>query len=106
MDTSFVPLRCRSNYSFLHGAATLDSLLEHAARHGMAAIGLADLGGLYGVIQFYMKAKEYSIKPIVGVELDTEAGRILFIAKSIAGYGNLCRLSTIAKLDERQPTQK
>ncbi len=104
MVTSFVPLRCRSNYSFLHGAATLDRLLERAARQGMASLGLADLGGLYGAIQFYKKAKDYSIKPIVGVELETEAGRILFIAKSIVGYGNLCRLSTIEKLDERVPS--
>ncbi|HBC47895.1 MAG TPA: hypothetical protein DCZ43_12675 [candidate division Zixibacteria bacterium] len=104
MDTSFVPLRCRSNYSFLHGAATLDELLERAARQGMASLGLADLGGLYGAIQFYKKAKDYSIKPIVGVELETEAGRVLFIAKSIVGYGNLCRLSTIVKLYERTPT--
>jgi DNA-directed DNA polymerase III PolC len=104
MVTSFVPLRCRSNYSFLHGAATLDQILERAARQGMASLGLADLGGLYGAIQFYVKAREYNIKPIIGVELETAAGPILFIAKNIVGYGNLCRLSTIAKLDERTPS--
>jgi len=101
---SFVPLRCRSNYSFLHGAATLDELLERAARQGTGALGLADLGGLYGAIQFFLKAKEYNIKPIVGVELQTEAGTILFIAKNLHGYGNICHLSTIAKLDERTPS--
>jgi DNA-directed DNA polymerase III PolC len=104
MVTSFVPLRCRSNYSFLHGAATIEALLEQAARQGTGALGLADLGGLYGAIQFYIKASDYSIKPIIGVELETEAGTILFIAKSMIGYGNLCRLSTIVKLEERKPT--
>ncbi len=104
MDTSFVPLRCRSNYSFLHGAATLDGLLERAARQGLGALGLADLGGLYGAIQFYQESKDYNIKPIVGLELDTKIGKILFIAKNLAGYGNLCRISTILKLDERIPS--
>lgn len=104
MATSFVPLRCRSDYSFLHGVATLDQLLERAAREGMGALGLADLGGLYGAIQFYKKSIEYNIKPIIGLELDTEAGTLLFIAKDIAGYGNLCRLSTITKLHEKIPS--
>jgi DNA-directed DNA polymerase III PolC len=51
-----------------------------------------------------MKAREFNIKPILGVELDTESGPVLFIAKDFVGYGNLCRLSTIAKLEERTPT--
>jgi DNA-directed DNA polymerase III PolC len=104
MVTSFVPLHCRSNYSFLHGGATLDQLLGHAAREGMGALGLADLSGLYGAIQFLIKAKEYNIKPILGVDLKTELGTILFFARDFAGYGNLCRLSTIVKLDERYPS--
>jgi DNA-directed DNA polymerase III PolC len=82
----------------------IEQLLEHAARHGMGTLGLADLGGLYGAVQFVMKAREFDIKPILGVELETEAGTILFIAKDFAGYGNLCRLSTIARLDGRTPT--
>jgi DNA polymerase III subunit alpha len=104
MVTSFVPLRCRSNYSLLHGAAKVESLLERAARQGMASLGLADLGGLYGAIQYFKASRDYNIKPIIGVELSTEAGPILFIAKGIVGYGNLCRLSTIAKLHERIPS--
>jgi len=104
MATSFVPLRCRSNYSFLHGAAKIEQLLEHAARSGLGALGLADLGGLYGAVQFVVKAREFNIKPILGVELDTEAGAVLFSARDFAGYGNLCRLSTIAKLDQRIPS--
>ena len=103
MATSFVPLRCRSNYSFLHGAAKIEELLEHAARLGLGALGLADLGGLYGAVQFVMKAREFALKPILGVELDTAAGTVLFFAKDFAGYGNLCRLSTIVKLHERTP---
>ncbi len=104
MATNFVPLRCRSNYSFLHGVCTIDALLEQAARQGMGAIGLADLGGLYAAIEFYRKAQEYNIKPIIGLEMKTEAGRLLFFAGDFKGYGNLCRLSTIEKLHGRKPS--
>jgi len=70
----------------------------------MGSLGLAELGGLYGMIEFYIKAKEHNIKPLLGLEFDTEAGKIVFIAKDIMGYGNLCRLSTIEKLHERTIT--
>ena len=104
MVTNFVPLRCRSNYSFLHGVCRIDQLLDRAARTGIGALGLAELGGLYGTIQFYQKALEYSIKPLIGLEMETEAGRILLYAIDFAGYGNLCRLSTIEKLYEKTPS--
>ncbi len=104
MVTNFVPLRCRSNYSFLHGVCRIDQLLEHAARNGIGALGLAELGGLYGTIQFYQKAKEYSISPIVGLEIETETGLMLFIARDFRGYGNLCRLSTTGKLHKQTPS--
>ena len=104
MVTNFVPLRCRSNYSLLYGASTIDALLDRAAREGMGSLGLAELAGLYGAIEFYIKAKEHNVKPLVGLELDTEAGKIVFIAKDISGYSSLCRLSTIEKLHERAIT--
>jgi len=53
MVTNFVPLRCRSNYSLLHGASTIDALLDRAAQEGIGSLGIAELGGLYGAIEFY-----------------------------------------------------
>ncbi len=104
MATNFVHLRCRSSYSFLHGVCTIEALLEQAARRGMGAVGIADLGGLYGMIEFYCKAREYNIKPVIGLEMETEAGRLMFLTRDFRGYGNLCRLSTIEKLHERLPS--
>ncbi|MEE9554224.1 MAG: PHP domain-containing protein, partial [candidate division Zixibacteria bacterium] len=104
MVTNFVPLRCRSNFSFLHGVSRIDQLLDRAARTGIGALGLAELGGMYGTIQFYQKALEYSIKPLIGMEIETEAGKILFFSINFDGYGNLCRLSTIDKLYDRTPS--
>ena len=106
MVTNFVPLRCRSNYSLFYGASIIDSLLDRAAREGMGSLGLVELGGLYGAIEFYIKAKDYNIKPLIGLEFDTEVGKITFIAKDITGYGSLCRLSTIEKLHEKTITLK
>jgi DNA polymerase III alpha subunit len=54
----------------------------------MGSLGLAELGGLYGAIEFYIKAKDHNIKPLIGLEFGTEAGLITFIAKDIMGYGS------------------
>jgi DNA-directed DNA polymerase III PolC len=82
----------------------VDALLDRAAQEGTGSLGLAELGGLYGAIEFYIKAKDHNIKPLIGLEFDAEAGKILFIAKNIAGYGSLSRLSTIEKLHQRSIT--
>jgi len=104
MVTNYAPLRCRSNYSFLHGPVSLDRLLEGVMGIGYKAIGLADINGLYGAVEFYTKAIEYGIKPIIGCEIETEAGRGFYLSKNMTGYGNLCRLSTIRMLDEHPPS--
>ena len=102
MGMNYVPLRCRSNFSFLHGPVALDRLLEAGKNLGHKALGLADINGLYGAVQFYAKAKEQAIKPIIGCELETEIGTCVFYAMNMTGYGNVCRLSTIKML--HQPT--
>ena len=104
MVMNYVPLRCHSNFSFLEGPVNLDRLLERIKFHGYKAIGLTDTNGLYGAVEFYCKAVEYGLKPIIGCELETEIGCCLFLAKDITGYGNLCRLSTIKMFHQRQPS--
>ncbi len=104
MAMSYVPLRCRSNFSFLHGPVSQDRLLDQARRYNYRSVGLVDINGLYGAVEFYSRAIERGIKPIFGCELETEAGLCVFLARNMIGYGNLCRLSTIRMLDERPPS--
>lgn len=101
---NYVPLRCHSNFSFLYGPVDLDRLLDGATRLGYKAVGLTDIDGLYGAVEFYTKASQNNIKPIIGCELKTEAEHGLFLAKNLNGYGNLCRLSTIKMLHDRLPS--
>jgi len=104
MAMSYVPLRCRSNFSFLHGPVSQDRLLDQALRYNYRSIGLVDINGLYGAVEFFNRTKEKGIKPIFGCELETEIGLCIFLARNMIGYGNLCRLSTIKMLQERIPS--
>ncbi len=103
----FVHLHVHSQYSFLDGASSLDSLLKKAEKLGMPALALTDHNRLTGAVRFYEKARALGIKPIIGAEINVEGGHHLTLfCKDKRGYSNLCRLLTEAHLANRgrEPT--
>ncbi|MCL1816258.1 MAG: DNA polymerase III subunit alpha [Clostridiales bacterium] len=110
---TFVHLHNHTEYSLLDGAAKLDNLLDRVAELGMDACAITDHGVMYGVIDFYNKAKNRGIKPIIGCEVyvagnsrfDRGGGpaeaafHLVLLAKNNIGYQNLCRLVSLAYLE-------
>lgn len=110
---SFIHLHVHSHYSLLDGLSKIDELIAEAKRYNMKAVALTDHGTMYGVIEFYQKAKEAGIKPIVGVEAylaqqsrtskssraDGKPYHIILLAKNQQGYKNLIKLTSIAHLE-------
>ncbi len=95
----YVEFHARSAFSFLRGASRPEELATVAAARGLRAMALCDRDGVYGAPRFYGKARELGVRPIVGSELTMEDGSILpVLVESRAGYQNLCRLITQAKL--------
>jgi DNA polymerase-3 subunit alpha len=95
----------------LDGLGRIDDLLHAAVDAGMPAIALTDHGTMFGAIEFYGKAKELGIKPIVGCEvyvsdapLEQRPGpgsknyHLVLLAENEIGYRNLIKLSTEAHL--------
>jgi error-prone DNA polymerase len=97
---SYVPLWCKSNYSFLEGASHPEELVETAARLGIPAIAMTDRDGVYGAVRAHVKAKEVGQKIILGAELTVEGcpAVLIVLAQDRAGYANLCRLITKGRL--------
>ncbi len=97
--SSYVPLWCKSNFSFLEGASHPDELVEVACRLGMPALALADRDGVYGVVRAHVKARELGLRLITGSQVSVEDGStIVLLAQDRGGYANLCRLLTIGRL--------
>jgi len=95
MGSTYVPLWCKSNFSFLEGASHPDELVDEAYRLGLPAIALTDRDGVYGVVRAHVKAREVGIKLIIGSELTLSDGStIVLLAQDRGGYANLCRLIT------------
>lgn len=97
---SFVHLHCHSNFSLLQGANTLKELIQQAKRQGMTSLALTDTNALYGAVLFFQMAKAEGIKPILGAELDDSESKAVILARSEAGFAQLCRLITRRHLDE------
>jgi error-prone DNA polymerase len=97
--SSYVPLWCKSNFSFLEGASHPDELVEEAYRLGLPALALTDRDGVYGIVRAYVKAREIGLKLIIGSEITTDdRSSMVLLAQDHAGYANLCRLITKGRL--------
>jgi DNA polymerase-3 subunit alpha len=95
----------------------VDSLIAAAKKNNMQSVALTDHGVMYGIYEFYKKAKKEGIKPIVGMEAyivtdgsrfdkgkgEENTGRkrskhynhLILLAKNKQGYQNLSKLSTL-----------
>ncbi len=108
----FYHLHLHTEYSLLDGAIRLDSLFKRCREYNMDAVSMTDHGTMFGVAQFYEKARKASIKPIIGCEvyvaprslndktpLDHKGlSHLVLLAKDREGYANLCKLVSIAQL--------
>jgi DNA polymerase III subunit alpha len=114
MSSKFTHLHVHSHYSLLDGLAKIDDLLNRAKELGMESLALTDHGVLYGGIEFYIKAKEKGIKPIIGCEMYLTTGdylsknnttedktrhHLILLCKNEKGYKNLMKLISIAHLE-------
>ncbi len=101
----YVELHARSAFSFLEGASLPESLVSACAELQMPAMALLDRHGVYGAPRFHMAAKRCGIKAHVGAEVSVaEGGSYPLLVTSRAGYQNLCRLITTAKLRANKKT--
>lgn len=67
-NTDFTHLHVHTEYSMLDGAARLTDLFEHSKQLGMNALATTDHGFLFGAFDFWNKANNAGVKPIIGVE--------------------------------------
>ena len=65
---SFTHLHIHTEYSLLDGFSNIKKLVERAKEMEMSALAITDHGTMFGVIEFYERAKEAGIKPIIGIE--------------------------------------
>jgi error-prone DNA polymerase len=112
----YAELHCVSNFTFLRGASHAEELVARAAAQGYAALALTDECSLAGVVRAHLAARDTSLGLIVGAEFSLRevfqgaarsaraggppsapAPRLVLLAQSREGYGNLSELITRAR---------
>ena len=106
---NLIPLHIHTEYSLLDGMIRVSDLVNYAKDNGLNAIAITDHGVMYSAIEFYEKAKEAGINPLIGCEFYVHDGDIhqkdnlhnplyhlILIAKDQTGYKNLIKLVSTA----------
>ncbi len=104
----FTHLHLHTEFSLLDGASRIPDVVARAKSLGQSAVAITDHGVLYGVADFYRKATDAGIKPVIGCEVYVAPGKmadktremkeyshLVLLAKDNAGYRNLMYLSSI-----------
>jgi error-prone DNA polymerase len=65
----FVHLATRTAYSLRDGIIRPTELARRAADHAMAAVGVADRGGLYGAVRLALACAETGVRPLFAADL-------------------------------------
>ncbi len=108
----FTHLHVHSHYSILDGLPKIGELIDYVKEKGMDSVAITDHGALYGAVEFYKKAKEKEVKPIIGAEVyvafeemnqkrpnvDNKNYHLVLLVKNETGYKNLVKLITEAHL--------
>ena len=104
----FIHLRLHTEYSITDGIVQIDAALDAAAKDGMPALGISDLGNLFGTVKFYKGARARGLKPIIGTDAWIENNadrdkprRVLLISKNREGFGQLSGLLTRAWMENK-----
>ncbi|OGJ55592.1 DNA polymerase III subunit alpha [Candidatus Peribacteria bacterium RIFCSPHIGHO2_02_FULL_52_16] len=109
----FVHLHCHSTYSLLEALPSPAEIVARAKELKQTAVGIADKGYGYGLIEFYQAAEKEGMKPILGMDVyvaarkrtdkesgvDTKRFPLTLFAETQEGYENLLKLATLAALE-------
>jgi len=109
----FTHLHVHSHYSLLDGLAKIDQILDTCQELKMSSIALTDHGSMYGLVEFYQKAKKRGIRPILGNEvyiapngmlqkrpnIDNKRYHLVLLVKNEEGYRNLVKMTSKSYLE-------
>ncbi len=100
----YAELHCRSNFSFLTGASHPEELVERAQELSYSALAITDECSVAGVVRAHTEAERLKLHLIIGTEMrltlaesGTPHARIVLLAQTRRGYGNLAHWITVAR---------
>jgi DNA polymerase III subunit alpha len=111
--SNFIHLHTHTHYSLLDGLGKPEDYIARAKKLNMPALAITDHGSAYGLVDFYQKATDANIQPILGFEayvarygrhqkrsgVDVKPYHLVLLARNLEGYQNILQLVTKANLE-------
>ncbi len=98
---NIINLNVHSYYSLLSSSLSIDKIISFAISNNQEYVCLVDKNVMYGAFEFYKKAIEKNLKPILGIEIEYKNSKLIIIAKNNDGYHSLIKISSYVMLNEK-----
>jgi error-prone DNA polymerase len=115
----YAELHCISNFSFQRGASHPEELVQRAYQLGYEALAITDECSVSGVVRAHVALKHYleeleqrerehpqegplrhPFRLLLGSEFVFPEGRLVAIARDLAGWGGLCQFISAARMGQ------
>ena len=90
----FVNLLTHSYFSLLMSSISIDDIIHYAIANKQKYVCLTDFNNMYGAMEFYNKAHQNNLIPIIGLHIVFNNQDVYLIAKDNKGYKNLLKISS------------
>src|ERR1700712_5650394 len=102
----YAELHAHSAYSFLDGSSLPAELAGRARDLGYRALALTDHDSVAGSMEFAHTCQVAGIQAIHGAEVSVGEQHLTLLVAEQRGWGNLCRLLTLAHAGTRDGPQR
>lgn len=95
----YSPLNLHTHYSLLRGFSKPSEVAKTLADQNISSAALTDFDTLSGTVNFFKAMNDVGIKPIIGTKVmikDIHSGYITLMARNLAGWGELVKLSSLS----------
>lgn len=104
--TTYTPF-CHTHLSFLQALSKPNDLAKRLADYNISSCCITDYDILAGCVKFYEACKKNNIKPILGTKVVVKTlstfGYVTLIAKNLAGWKELMKISSQSYLNGNTP---
>ncbi len=94
MAQPIINLNTKSHYSLLQSCLSIDQIISYSLANQFEHVCLIDNNNMYGALEFYHKAINNHLKPVLGLQISLHNQIYVLVALDYQGYLQLVKISS------------
>lgn len=90
----------RTAYTFFNSLIKVDDIIDYSINNNLDYASIVDKNIMYGAYELYEKSLKNNLKPIIGLQIETEKNNEIIFAKNYKGYQELMKISSLISLKQ------